>query len=359
MAKKKLNEITSDDDLALFMAEVKKEYGNGILTDASRIMDSNKTIIPWSPNLDAALKGGVPEGCFISIAGKPKCGKTTSCLTLAAQCQKPEYGSRRVFYLNIEHRLKKKNLAGIEGLDTSPDRFHIVESTKDRILSAQDFLKLGVNILKRFPRCLLIIDSVSCLVDQTILTDGMGTQTYGSGAKLFSQFCDLVQAVVPINNSIVCGIAHLISKMNGNGGLVEKAAHRLMFQADIKMKTTWVENWPPKGELIGQVIHWDIEESALGQRGKCDNYLRFGMGLDRTYEMMERAKDVGLISSSGAWYTLSFMQNHLDLLGVSEWNSEVEKSVRYQGGEAMYAAVRSNPSWLKALEDEVRAANGI
>lgn len=363
MAKKKEEEVISTDDaIGRLSAAICKEYGPNILTDARHIIETEEDVIPVSPYLDIGLGGGIPKGTWVSVCGKPKRGKTSTLLSFAASAQK--HGIKHVFFANVEQRLKKKNLCGIEGLNTDPSCFHIIESTKDHILSAQDYLKILSDVLRQVPECLVIIDSVSSLVMAEILEGGIGTTSRGGGAKLMSQFIDLVQGVVPLQKSIVCGITHLISDTSGKTqGPVEKSGVRWQYQADIKLKVTWAEPWLTGGEgghKIGQVIKWIVEESALGGNGmKCDAYLRYGMGIDHAYEIMEMAKAASLIETKGAWHTLSYLESHLDLLGVSKWDEEVIRKVKAQGAERCYKLLKENPAWLDVLRDEVMGFMGL
>ena len=160
--------------------ELTKKFGDGVVLSADQIIESKKAIIPWSPCIDIILGGGIPEGSWITLTGEPKCGKTTSSLHFAAKCQQDEYGGRDVYYLNIEGRLKPRDLKGIKGLN--PDKIHVVGSffdegaKKGRILSAEEYLSIGENIIKDNPGCLLIIDSVSQLVTEKELTSEMHEQ---------------------------------------------------------------------------------------------------------------------------------------------------------------------------------------
>lgn len=367
MAKKKEEVAVETNHSERLLAEITKQYGEGIMVNATRILDEPPMVIPMSPNLDSALSGGVPEGSWLSISGPPKVGKTTTLLSFAAECQKPENGGRRVYYGNVERRLKRMNLAGTRGLDTSPDKFVVIQSDESKILSAQDHLDIYTKILQSDRGCLLIIDSISALVDSRILDGGIGTETRGSGPKLVSQFIDIVASVVPVYKSIVCGVTHLIADTSGRTqGKVEKAANRWIYQADIRLKATYAEAWKvgasadgEGGTQIGQVVKWLCQCSALGPPGmKADGYLRYGVGVDKVYEAFENAAAAGLIDKAGSWYTLSFMQRHLDLLGVTAWNDEVMKRCRAQGGENIYKLLQDNPLWVKALEDEVTAFLG-
>jgi recombination protein RecA len=87
--------------------EIQKKYGEGVLMDASFLLDEEKIVIPVSPAIDIALRGGIPEGSVCTFSGKSGSGKSTTALQIAANAQKKEYGSRKIYYADVECRLKK------------------------------------------------------------------------------------------------------------------------------------------------------------------------------------------------------------------------------------------------------------
>lgn len=341
-------------------AEIEKKWGKNIMVPASTIMDEPQMVIPVGPMLDTSLYGGIPEGTWVSISGPPKVGKTTTLLSFAAQCQRPEYGNRRIHYFNVEKRLKKKNLAGIRGLNLDPDRFVIYESNADLILSGDDHLEMAIHVLQTDPGAIVLLDSVSALVQSAVLDGGLGTETRGGGAKTMSQFIDIVASVVPVRKSIVLGVTHIIADTSGRslGGKVEKTSNRWLYQADIRLKATWAESWTVGGSKdkngdvvggkeIGKQVHWTCQESALGPPGiKCVSYLRYGVGVDRCYELFEMARSAGLIQNNGTWCELSFLAGRPDLP-----DGKVPKA---QGAEKTYSLLAKNEAWQNILEEEVR-----
>ena len=59
----------------------------------------------------------IPENevaLLLILAGPAGSGKTTTALQIAANAQKEAYGSRDVWYINVEGRLNRKNLEGIK-----------------------------------------------------------------------------------------------------------------------------------------------------------------------------------------------------------------------------------------------------
>ena len=139
--------------------EVNKSFGDDIVLSANSVLDTKVMNIPISPSLDIILNGGVPEGSFVIFTGQPKCGKTTTSLYLAGNAQQPEYGygsfkdGREVYYLNIEGRLKKRDLEGIPHINK--DKFHIIGSQQGKILHAEEYLQIAEKLLIKFPDLLL------------------------------------------------------------------------------------------------------------------------------------------------------------------------------------------------------------
>ena len=72
------------------------KYLKSILKDNGEIIKSgidvltekkNLGMISISPAIDLALGGGVREGCWLTLTGDPKSGKTTTAMQIAANCK--------------------------------------------------------------------------------------------------------------------------------------------------------------------------------------------------------------------------------------------------------------------------------
>lgn len=282
---------------------------------------------------------------------------TLTALSFAAQCQKPENGGRHVYYLNIEGRLKTMNLKGIQGLDL--DKMTIYRSTQDKILSAKDYLNLAFKAINTHPGSLIIIDSVSALCDEKEMDEGIGYENRGVGNKIFAGFCRQASNVVPVQNCIVWAIMHLTQSQGMYGGYTEKGSRTLQYQADVQMRVKYDKAWgvgsEGKEKQIGQQVHWLIESCALGSPGmEVDSYIRYGIGIDNTYEAINLGCQLGLINKAGAWMTLDYMQRHLDLLKVKEWDDTSMRMVKTQGAEKLYKLLLEHPAWVAALEKEIK-----
>lgn len=289
--------------------DVKKNFGSDIIMSASALVDRKSVIIPLSPSLDMVLGGGVPEGSFVILTGQPKCGKTTTSLDLAATAQKPEYQGdlkkpRHVYYLNIEGRLKKRDLEGITGLDL--DRFDIIGSQEGKILSGEEYLQIAERIINEEPGCVMIIDSYSAICTAAEITSDMDKMQRADGAKLLAKFCRKVANVIPVNKNIVIGITHLMGNPTGYGAeFKEKSGQAIAYQTDIKLRAKNFKPWNlTDNTQIGQTVEWQVLCSALGPPGGVTtSYIRYGSGIDKITEVMMLAIDIGVIAKGGAWYS--------------------------------------------------------
>lgn len=292
--------------------DITKSFGDNIVLTGNAIVDKKVLTIPVSPSLDIVLNGGIPEGSFVVLTGQPKCGKTTTSLDFCATAQKKEYAygsfksGREVYYLNIEGRLKKRDLEGIPGLDLS--RFHVIGSQEGKILHAEEYLQIAERVINEIPGSVLIIDSYSALCTEAEITSDMDKMQRADGAKLLAKFCRKVANVIPVNKNIVIGITHLMGNPTGYGAeFKEKSGQAIAYQTDIKIRAKTFKPWVLSADStqIGQEIEWQVVCSALGPPGgNITSYLRYGQGIDKHTELINLASDIGLIQKGGAWYTL-------------------------------------------------------
>lgn len=339
MAKKKTEEV--EFDRVDFVAKaIEKEYGDGIIVSGEDFISQPKARIPWSPAIDNAMSGPIEEGSWVGVTGPEKVGKTTSCLSFAANAQKPEYGGRPVFYGMIEGRLSPEHTRGIAGLNGGKGKFEVLRSTQGKILCAQDWLTIFSNVLKNVPRVVLILDSISALVDERELVGGVGTETRGGGAKLFSQFLRNMNQVVPTNNAIVFGITHRISNTSGFGSpVVEKGPVAWKYQKDYSLRAVSKKNVvSSSGRTLGLEVEWLCETSKNGPPGaKFTGHIRFGTGLDAVRETLKLGETLGFVQKKGSWCVLDFLDD----------------KPQFQGDERACLALRQNPAWLSSLGELV------
>lgn len=344
MAKKKAETTAENNFVERLYKDIEGKYGKGVLKSGQDSAERPRHIISISPAMDFITSGGIAEGSWVGITGNPKTFKTVTALQICANAQKPENGSRKVFYLNVEGRVGKMHLEGISGLNLNRPHFNMIESSRGNILNSQQYLEIATDIIRGEPGCVLVIDSVSLLCDEKETTNGIGTETRGGGAKLFSQFLRMNANVVPTNDVIVIGITHLISNTSGMGAqYMERAARAWQYQCDYQLRTVKKEEWTAGENVVGAKVTWKCNCSALGRPGlQSDSHVRYNMGIDRVSETLEYATSFNLVRKSGAWIYFDFLK------------TENEDAPKFQGMESAMKALREKPEWENKLLEEYK-----
>jgi recombination protein RecA len=326
--------------------EISKEFGKGVIKDGKDFVKKGQIIIPLSPAFDVAC-GGVPTGGFTTLYGPPKVGKSVTALQLAANAQAPEFATegetegRHIYYHNLEHRIQSRDIQGIQNIDLN--RFHLVESIKGRILSAEEHLTLAEKEITTHPGCIVIFDSVAAMCTSTELQKGMGDMQRADAQKLLAKFCRRVAPSVYVNDCMVISITQLMGNPGGMPGsptTKEKGGYAIGYQVDTKLQATHCTPWKvgkteEEGEQIGQIVHWKIINSPIKAPGKkLDSYIRYGIGIDKTWELLKLGEALNVVEKSGSWYTY--------------------KTVRGQGMPKFATALQESPEIMKQLELEIQ-----
>lgn len=360
MAKKAKDEQTEEvidkgDYRKAVQSLIKKQFGDNLIKSGTDFVknENAKKIISISPSLDLGCGGGVPEGSWVIFAGKQKCGKTVTLLHFAKKCQD---AGKHVYYLNIEGRLKKMNVVGTFGL--REDMFDVIESDENKTLSAQDFLNIAEHIIRTHPACVIIFDSYSMLCHSKEHAEGVDTSTMGAPAALLAQFFRQMSQVVPAKRTIIAGINQIMANIGwGKSGNTEKGGNAIQYQGDVKFRHKMSESWMDGGKEIGKKVTWIVEFNALGNGAipgsEIESYMRYGHGIDEIQEVVEIAKNAGLIEQGGAWYTLSFAEKYIKELGYEAWDDETVKLFKCQGGNAVNAKLQENPKLLELLKKDI------
>lgn len=327
------------------MSEIKKKLKKDIgdvFLDPNFILDKKRTVLSVSPKLDIALNGGIPTGTWGIVSGKSKLGKSTLALSVCAEAQKPENGSRKCYYFDIEHRLEKKNLTGIPGLQYDTDHLEIITSTKNNILTAEQYLTIAEKLLKSEEGIVLVLDSASALCTAKEYDAEMSATGRNEGPKLLAQFTRKLGNIIPVQDSLVIIIQHMIANTSGYGSpFMEDGGNKIIYQSDFKLRGTGWSKWEEDDKQIGQVNSWEVVYSALGQPGgKIESYLRYGSGIDKSWEAIELACDLGIIEKGGAWFTLSFLK----------------EPVKMQGQKKVWNFLQENPKHLEELNKLIKEA---
>jgi len=301
-----------------------------------------------SPSLDVILGGGIPLGTFCVFASSPKYGKTTAALHFLAKAQQK---GCKTYYVNIEGRLKRRDLIGIKGLD--PNKVEIIgsfydeEKNEGKILTAEEYLTIVENIVNNERRCVVVMDSVSQLCSNAEMIGGVGDKHRGGG--LLSLFTKKICNVLPVNQNVIIAITHLVYNTSGMGsGWFESGGRKVAYTVDVKLRANQITYWkvPGNDEPIGQIVEWETHSTALpiAPHKKCLSYIRYGTGIDEIMEYIELGVNTGFIDrAGGGWHTLKYL----------------EGTPKFQGVEKVQQYLLDNPPATELLQTNIKGMLGI
>ena len=323
------------------------KYGDVVRSGTEVLQNiNNLNVIGISPALDIALGGGLREGSVVVMTGDPKSGKTTTALHFAAKCQQK---NKRVIYVNTEGRLSKQNFDGIKNLDS--DNILIIESTDERVLSAEDFLNIIEYYINNDPGCLIIADSLSNMVPAVELEGEVRTGVRNALPRLLSMFFKRISGTLMKNKTILICITHNIANTGGSPYAPQKMAdcgNMLQYQAGTNMVITHRGKWQvPKdtGPHVGQIANWSVKTSNVGGRpnSTAEGWIRYGIGVDEVQEVIQIACEFRLIKTAGAWYTIACAVDEPNFPCIKSYleannattPEEIEKALKFQGVNAV------------------------
>ena len=319
------------------------KYGD-VVRSGAEVLDNinNLEVISVSPALDIALGGGLREGSVVVMTGDPKSGKTTTAMHFAAKCQKLD---KRIIYINTEGRLSSQNYQ-IKGLN--PEQMLIIESTNDRVLTAEDFLNIIEYYINNDPGCLIVVDSLSNMVPACELEGEVRTGVRNALPRLLSMFFKRISGTLMKNKTILICITHNIANTGGSPYAPQKMAdcgNMLQYQAGTNMVITHRGKWQvPKdtGPHVGQIANWVVKTSNAGgvPNSTAESWIRYGAGIDEVQEVIHIACEFRLIKAAGAWYTIQCAVDdpeHPSVVKILQQNNvgksaeDVERFFKFQG----------------------------
>lgn len=310
MAKSKLTDTNVDIENAII-----KDFG-AVFMPADRLKEKPPVVIPTTPSMDIMLGGGIPDGSFVVVSGPPGLGKSAFSLHVAGNAQKldSEFGPRKVFYFDIEGRIKERDLFSNHNLDTSEDKFRLIKSSTEKIIDGEEFMDIGERLVRHKRGCVFIFDSLSALCTRARYEGEIGDRFRDDTPLLLSNFCKRIAQIIPVNKSIVIGITHRIANQGpGMSKWTEASGQKIQYQADVKIKGTHATDWMSGDAQIGQDVFWECEKAALrGPGGKATSKLRYKHGFDEEAELALQGIELGFIKKNGAWYVLPPDENGVE-----------------------------------------------
>ncbi len=317
------------------LAQIERQFGKGSIMRLgadSAAMDIEATST-GSIGLDIALGiGGLPKGRIIEIYGPESSGKTTLTLHVVAEEQKK--GGVCAF-VDAEHALdpqyaKKLGVDLNELLISQPD-------------TGEQALEIVDTLVRSGAVSLVVVDSVAALTPKSEIEGDMGDMQMGAQARLMSQAMRKLTASIGRSNCMVIFINQIRMKIGVMFGSPETTTggNALKFYASVRLDIRRIGAIKDRDEVVGNTTRVKVVKNKVAPPFKQVEFdIMYGEGISKVGELVDLGVKVGVVEKSGSWYSYGD-----ERIG--------------QGRDNAKQFLKSNPSVANAIEDKIRAANGL
>jgi recombination protein RecA len=317
--------------LAAVLAQIRKEYGDGAITQlgAAEIRDV-PSISTGALTLDIALGvGGIPRGRIAEIFGPESSGKTTLVLHIIAQAQKA--GGMAAF-IDAEHALDPAYARKI-GVNLDD----LLVSQPD---SGEEALNIADHLIRSNTLDVVVVDSVAALAPKAELEGQMGDSHVGLQARLMSQAMRKLAGALAKSHCVCLFTNQIREKIGVMFGNPETTpgGRALKFYASVRLDVRRVATLKDaSGAAIGNRTKVKVVKNKVAPPfTEAEFDILFSEGISWAGSVVDAADRYGLIEKRGSW--LSFEGQQLG-----------------QGREAAVLEVRNNPDLQKRLIESVWA----
>ena len=317
------------------LAQIERQFGKGSIMrlgadSAAMDIEASST---GSIGLDIALGiGGLPKGRIIEIYGPESSGKTTLTLHVVAEEQKK--GGVCAF-VDAEHALdpqyaKKLGVDLNELLISQPD-------------TGEQALEIVDTLVRSGAVSLVVVDSVAALTPKSEIEGDMGDMQMGAQARLMSQAMRKLTASIGRSNCMVIFINQIRMKIGVMFGSPETTTggNALKFYASVRLDIRRIGAIKDRDEVVGNTTRVKVVKNKVAPPFKQVEFdIMYGEGSSKVGELVDLGVKVGVVEKSGSWYSYGD-----ERIG--------------QGRDNAKQFLKSNPSVANAIEDKIRAANGL
>ncbi len=317
------------------LGQIERNFGKGSIMKLGQhsSVEGIEAISTGSLGLDIALGiGGLPRGRVVEIYGPESSGKTTLALHVIAEAQK--LGGTCAF-VDAEHALDPL-YAGKLGVDIE----NLLISQPD---AGEQALEITDTLVRSGAIEVLVIDSVAALVPRAELEGEMGDVHVGLQARLMSQALRKLTSSIAKSRCMVVFINQIRMKIGVMFGNPETTSggNALKFYASVRLDIRRIGAVKDREVVVGNQTRVKVVKNKVAPPFKMVEFdTMYGTGISKTGELLDLGVKVGLVETSGTWFSYGDIR-----IG--------------QGRENAKAFFAENPEIADTIEQAIRADAGL
>lgn len=331
MAKKDVLEDVFGDlhELKATLSQIKKQYGDGavMLLGESPTMDI-ETIPTGSLSLDLATGiGGYPRGRIVEIYGPESSGKTTLAVHAVAEAQKM---GLLAAYIDAENAFDREYASNL-GVDVNK----LIFAQPD---CGEDCLEIATKLISSGKIGICVIDSVAALIPRAELEGAMGDARIGLQARLMSQALRKMVGIIKKSNCLCIFINQIREKIGVLFGNPETTTggNALKFYASLRLEVRKSTAVKDGDEAVANLTKVKVVKNKCAPPfRKAEFEIKFGKGIDKFGEIIDKAIEFDIIHKSGSWFSY-------------------EDTKIGQGKATVIDILKDNPELLEEIEQKVK-----
>ena len=278
----------------------KKEWKEKSISGVELRDDDLISISCNSIKLDLALKRPFVEGSVVEIFGDNSTGKTTLALEVASNAM---LLGKHVFFFDLERKLREAQLIMIKNFNR--ERFTVVYPD-----TGEEAVDMMHDCILSTPGCVIVLDSVSGLLPEVENAEDASKQTMGVVARLCHKLIRKVTGIAARNKCLLIFLNHKTASMqaygpadtvHGGKAIVNRAAQRIEMTRNMSGLIKEGEG----EQVIGQMVRCKTIKNNVNRPFiTVEIPIIYGKGIDSTLDMLQLARDMGIIPYNKGWYTI-------------------------------------------------------
>lgn len=357
--KKEEPEEQKVDQIEAILAE-KESKGLHLGSRSGDEISKSDIISTGSFFFDQVLGGGFRSSCWKRVYGPEESGKTSLGLSWGRQWQKHYAERGMVVVFNAEGRMTK-DLIDRSGIDTSKDRFRIVDSNKsDFIYSTIDRLVSDNPDKKVY---FFMVDSTDACERTVDMDKSLGeAEKIGGTATILSAAGKRLSLIFSVTGHNLYMTSQTRDKVNthgpGAGGKQASGGNAPKFYSSLtgQIVKHWsdlkiLETSDPKSKEIGRLVNIKLEKTPNESTGTVVEFpVKYGHigGIWREYEALLMCKMWEHIEGVGSYeFTPKYVED-LKAAGI------VLEKTKFRGEPALRELFDTNPDLVNHVHSEAR-----